>query len=97
MIIVYKTNPLTFAIGKRLVKIDFIGLANIVSGEDVVPELIQGDVSTKKIVEISSTILNDENRSRDIKKKLSGLRNLLGEKNASVCAAAAINKVLHEA
>lgn len=96
MIIVYKTNPLTFEIGKRLVKIDYIGLANIVSGGDVVPELIQGDVSTKKIVEVSSAVLDDENRYRDMKNKLGRLRSLLGEKHASVCAAAAINRVMHE-
>ncbi len=44
-IICYKTHPLTFAIGKRLVKLKFIGLANIVLGRKLYPELLQTDVN----------------------------------------------------
>src|SRR3990172_7885150 len=45
MVITYRVAPLTYIIGKMLVDIDFVGLPNIVSGEGVVPELIQGDAT----------------------------------------------------
>ena len=96
MIIVYKTSPFTYTIGKKLIKINNIGLANIVAGEDIVPELIQHDVTTQKIVDISSSILDDINKYNAIKEKLSGLRNMLGSKQASVNSALIINKLLHE-
>ena len=49
MVIVYKTSPLTFAIGKRLVKVDHVGICNIVAGERIVPELLQDDAEPLKI------------------------------------------------
>ena len=50
MVIVYRTGLLTYQIAKRLLKIDTIGLANLVLGEKVVPELIQQDVSEQRIL-----------------------------------------------
>jgi lipid-A-disaccharide synthase len=41
MVIVYKVSPLTYFIGKSLVKMDYISLPNIVAGKKIVPELIQ--------------------------------------------------------
>jgi lipid-A-disaccharide synthase len=41
MIIIYKTAALTFAIAKRLVKIPYVGLSNILAGEKLFPVLIQ--------------------------------------------------------
>lgn len=49
-VICYKTHPLTFAIGKRLVKLPFIGLANIVIGHKLYPELLQRECSAENIV-----------------------------------------------
>ncbi len=48
MIVVYKTNPLTYMIGKQLVKLDRIGMVNILLDEMVVPELIQSNASSDK-------------------------------------------------
>ncbi len=50
-IIVYKTHPVSFAIGKRVVKLQYIGLANIVLGQKLYPELLQHDVTVNKIVD----------------------------------------------
>ncbi len=48
MIVVYKTSPLTYLIGKQLVKLDRIGMVNILLDEMVVPELIQNDAKFRK-------------------------------------------------
>ena len=58
MVIVYKTSGLTYFIGKKLIKVKNIGMANIILNEQVVPELIQGDVSHKTIYEKSKEILS---------------------------------------
>jgi lipid-A-disaccharide synthase len=49
MVIIYKLSPLTFQLAKRLVKVDNIGLCNIVAGKTVVQELIQDDANPEKI------------------------------------------------
>lgn len=51
--VVYKANPLSLAIAKRLVKVRFFSLPNLVLDREMVPELLQGDVnmlSLKKII-----------------------------------------------
>ncbi len=40
-VILYRLNPLTYFVGKRLVKIHSIGLANVVAGKRIVPEFVQ--------------------------------------------------------
>ncbi|MDR2735677.1 MAG: lipid-A-disaccharide synthase [Puniceicoccales bacterium] len=40
-IIVYKSNPITYFVGRRLVKIKYLGIANILLNEDAIPEFIQ--------------------------------------------------------
>ncbi len=45
MVIVYKTSSLTYFISKSLVRLKNIGMANIILGENVVPELIQHNVN----------------------------------------------------
>lgn len=49
MIIVYRTGFLTYQIARQLLKIDTIGLANLVIGQKTVPELIQKDVNGESI------------------------------------------------
>jgi lipid-A-disaccharide synthase len=56
-IICYRTHPLTFAIGKRLVKLAFIGLANIVLGRKLYPELLQNDCTVSRIVTSAEEVL----------------------------------------
>jgi lipid-A-disaccharide synthase len=47
--ILYRVHPLTYQIGKRLVKLPYIGLVNVVAGRKVVPEFIQGDLEPSAI------------------------------------------------
>lgn len=87
MIIVYKANRLTYLIGKLLVKLKHIGLANIVAGKSIVPELIQNDVNEKSIFTASRIILSDSGMYEKIRAELLTLRSKLGEKQASTEAA----------
>ncbi|MGY6559679.1 MAG: lipid-A-disaccharide synthase [Nitritalea sp.] len=42
-VVVYRTSPLSYAIAKRLIRVPFISLVNLISGEETVKELIQDD------------------------------------------------------
>lgn len=50
-LIAYKTSPLTFAIAKRLARIEHIGLPNLLMGRTIVPELIQRDMTPQALLE----------------------------------------------
>lgn len=96
MVIVYKTSRMTYLIGKSLIKVDNIGMANIISGEKVVPELIQKDVTENCIYEECKKILSDKSLYDSIKKKLGKIKQKLGTQGASARAAASIYKVMNE-
>lgn len=83
MVVVYKTSFLTYLIGRSLIKIDKIGLVNIVAGEKVVPELIQDEASAEKIYAEAANILSKPELYGGIKEKLKIISSKLGEKDAS--------------
>lgn len=95
MLVVYSTNYLTYLIGRALVKIKNIAMINIISGETVVPELIQKDVNENKIFETAASILGDEKKYDAIKKKLATVKEIFGDGSASENAAEIILKHLH--
>ncbi len=66
-VICYRTHPLTFLLGKQLVKLPYIGLANIVLGQKLYPELLQHEVSTNTIVnELEKVNANREEFQRSL-------------------------------
>jgi lipid-A-disaccharide synthase len=86
-VVVYKTSFLSYLIGKSLIQIDKISLANIVAGEKVVTELIQKDCNPDRIYSEIKEIIVNENRSFQLKDKLKRIKTLLGERGASQRAA----------
>jgi len=83
MIVVYKTSPLTFFIGKLLVKVPHIGLANIVSGRRVVPEFIQHQMTVESLTHELERMLCDASYASRIRADLAIVRTKLGEPGAS--------------
>ncbi len=95
-IIVYKTSKSSYQIGKRFIKIDKIGLPNIVIEKDIVPELIQDDVNGKNIHSAITDILSDENKYNKISNELKALHDILGSKTPSTEVADIIGKMINE-
>lgn len=83
MVIVYKVAPLSYRIGKMLIKTSFIGLANLVAGERVVPELIQDEVTPERLADEALTLIENEHVRKKMITKLYGIRKRLGEGGAS--------------
>ena len=59
MIIMYKLSWLTFQVAKRLIRVSFIGIPNILAGRSVVPELIQSDATPAKIAAAAQALLGN--------------------------------------
>ncbi len=90
MIIVYRTSPVTFFMGRMLVHLPDIGLANIVAGKRVVPELIQHEMTETNIVSAVSRLLDDESYARAMRSELSIIKSKLGVPGASARVAEGI-------
>jgi len=83
MVIVYKVSPVSYWVGKAMVKVDWIGLVNIVAGKKVVPELLQKEASGERIAEEALRILNDEDYRREMAEGLAEVRGKLGVPGAA--------------
>ncbi|MGM0517126.1 MAG: lipid-A-disaccharide synthase [Pseudomonadota bacterium] len=78
MVIAYRTSPLTHAIARRLMRIEHVGLPNIVLGRDLVPERIQHDATPERLAADVETVLGTEGASRQ-KAALGEVRERLGD------------------
>jgi lipid-A-disaccharide synthase len=94
MVIIYKVSPLTYLIGKRLVRVDNIGLCNIVAGERVVQELIQNDARPEKIADELTRIITDPEYSGNMKSKYKKMKGLLGGGGCSEKVAGIMSEML---
>lgn len=87
MVIVYKMSPLSYLIGRMLVKVPFIGMANIIAGKKVVPELIQAEASGERIAAEAARLLTDTPYYESVRTELAQIKRKLGEPGASKRAA----------
>lgn len=83
MIVVYRMSWLTYNLARLLVRVKHIGMVNIIAGERVVPELIQGDVTGENIFRESWKILSDFELRDQMVEKLGEVREKLGSPGAA--------------
>ena len=84
MVVVYKVKSfLTYEIGKRVIKVPYLGLVNLVAGESVAPELIQDDVTPEKLAMAGRKFLADDRLRRRTIGKLKRVKESLGRGGAS--------------
>jgi len=87
MVIIYKVSPLSYYVGTKVINVTHIGLANLIAGKTIVPELIQDDANPDRIAAEVIGILADESRMQSIKEELNQIREKLGSPGASEKAA----------
>jgi lipid-A-disaccharide synthase len=83
MVIVYRVSRLSYWIGRRVISVPFIGLVNLVAGEEVVPELIQDEVTPERLAQEATDLLEHDDRRSAMALKLRSLRDALGRGGAS--------------
>ncbi|MFZ6052429.1 lipid-A-disaccharide synthase [Halocola ammonii] len=93
-VVCYKGSPVSYAIARMLVKIKFISLVNLIMDREVVKELIQSDLTVKKIRKELNLLLNDESRKSQIEADYAALREKLGGSGASEKTASLMLKTL---
>jgi lipid-A-disaccharide synthase len=76
-VVVYRVSPITFAIAKRVVKVDHVAMANLIAGKRVVTELIQDDFTAENIVQEIERLLPDGPQRQSMIEELATIRGLL--------------------
>ena len=84
MAILYKVAPLSYQIGRRLIKIEFAGLTNIVAGKGIVREFIQDAAEPEALCREMLRLLDDHDYICLMRQELDRVRTLLGEPGCSL-------------
>jgi len=77
-VVVYRISELSYAVAKRVVKVPFIAMVNLIAKREVVPELIQGDFTAANVVlHLRRLMHNEDDRERmteDLRQVAASLR-----------------------
>jgi len=77
LVVAYRTNRLTYALARRLVKVPRIGLVNVVAGREVAPELVQDALTPGRAADLLVPLLDE--RSGEHRRMLAGLAEVRGK------------------
>ena len=92
--LLYKTSASTYFLGKRLVKVPFLGLVNLLSGKCVVPEFIQDEANPAVIAHEAEVLLKNRQVYEGMKLEFEAVRKKLGSQGASRKAAESVLRFL---
>ena len=79
MLICYRLNPITYLLGRLLIKTPFIGLPNIIFGQCIIKEFIQHDVTPENLSNEIYRILSDDNAAQQLCANLAVVKKKLGD------------------
>jgi lipid-A-disaccharide synthase len=94
MLITYRLSVLTSWLARLLIRVPFVGLPNLVAGEAIVPELLQGDATPDRLATTALGILRSPDRQKEVRAALAAVRRRLGEPGAMERAAREILALL---
>ncbi|UCF90710.1 MAG: lipid-A-disaccharide synthase [Desulfobacterales bacterium] len=83
MVIIYKVSPLSYWLGRALIRVNHIGLVNLVAGRQIVPELVQDRASAAEIAGTVAEMLSDTDGLKRLREELIQIRHRLGGAGAS--------------
>ena len=78
MVVVYKMPPLSYLVARLLVRVESVGMVNVVAGRRICPELIQDDVQPEAIVAALTPLLSGTSERDTMIRGLEGVRRALG-------------------
>ena len=91
MILFYRASSwLTYRLARLLIRVPWIGLANLVAGRGIVPELIHDEATPERLVRETERLLEDSRAYEEMKTALLSVRHALGTPGASRRAAEAV-------
>jgi lipid-A-disaccharide synthase len=95
MVVGYRVSPVTYAVARRVVRVDHISLVNLVAGREVVPEFVQGEATPGALAAATASLLDRDSPAR--REQIAGLlevRARLGKPGAAARVAEACVRLL---
>lgn len=89
-VVFYKTSWPTYWVGRRLVRVPYLAMPNLLAGESVYPEFVQDAATPENLARAATELLRDADRCRALREKLARVIAMLGPPGAISRAAAAI-------
>lgn len=83
MVIIYRVSPLSYQVGKALIRVKFISLINLIVRRQLLPELIQKEASPENIAKTVEKMLKNPKQLISIHRQLLWIRNSFGNPGAS--------------
>jgi lipid-A-disaccharide synthase len=93
-VICYRTSLVNYFLARTFVKIDHIGMPNIIAGKVIVPELIQGHLTAEDLAYTMCRYLDDKGLFEATGRSYHEMRQLLGDKKASIHVASWAQELL---
>ena len=94
MVVVYRVSPLTATLAKPLVRTPYFAMVNLIAEHQVVPELVQDDLTPERVAAATIQLLQDPNSRSAMKSSLAEVRKRLGPPGAVDRAADSIATLL---
>jgi lipid-A-disaccharide synthase len=94
LIAFYRISPISYSLGRWLVKIDDFSIVNILAGKRIIPELIQKDFTAENVSNEANRILDSDEARAEMIEHFKKIKEILGEKAASQNAALELQKLL---
>jgi lipid-A-disaccharide synthase len=89
-IVVYRVHPLTYAVGRRVVKVNYLSIINVMANGAIVPEFLQDNLEASAVAQEALELLNNAPRRETMKRRVAEVVSTLGAPGASKRAAEAI-------
>ncbi len=94
VVVMYKVSRLSYLAGKRLIKVPWISLVNLIAQKRVVPEFIQNDANPENIASCSLQILMDQRVEQEMKRDFREVVKQLGAKGVAKRVAKLVMELL---
>ncbi|MGQ3892677.1 lipid-A-disaccharide synthase [Legionella sp. CNM-4043-24] len=82
MCIIYKVSMLTAFIAKKLVKVRYLGLCNLLQNDLIVPELLQNDCNPDQISSMLHALVNNRDMADEMQSRLKQMKQSLSAEQA---------------
>ena len=77
MVTFYRVTPLSWFLGRRLVRVPFLTMVNLIAGRKIVPELMQDEATGERLAAEAAVLLTDSTARDEMKRGLLQVREML--------------------
>ncbi len=96
-VVVYRAHPLSYLLGRCLIRVPYIGMVNLIAGRGICPELIQHEATPARLADVIEPLLTDTPQRQAMLLGYHEVHTKLGQPGAAARAAEILDQELHAA